>query len=141
MLKKTRAVHFSTGHHAGSASEAHISWRPSGLQGFQSSEKMLFDFPEKDGLAVQAMVQVFAAQQGGETPGNLYPSFSSTLKRKRKMVHIEFDPDDHKSDQCELVRNIKQSLCDRGLLDVFVGWEHTCRLPEDTYIMTFTSTD
>ena len=87
------------------------------------------------------MVQVFAAQQGGETPGNLYPSFSSTPKCKRKMVHIEFDPDDHKSDQCELVRNIKQSLCDRGLLDVFVGWEHTCLLPEDTYVMTFTSTD
>ena len=91
--------------------------------------------------ATQAVIQVLACQHGGETPGNVYPSFSASMKCKRKMTHILFDSKDEKPDDVHLLAIVKATLKTHGLTDVIVGWEHTFLLPEDSNIIAFDCMD
>ena len=82
VLKKVRAITFFTGEYQEQLSDHFVSWRGVGLQPFSSPHRLIFDFMQENGLAVQALVQVLASKHGGETHPNVYPSFGSTLQSK-----------------------------------------------------------
>ena len=80
-------------------------------------------------------MQVLASRQGGESPGNVYPSFANTGLNKRTATHISFKCVENRPDDAVLMGEIQQALEDQGLGGVLLGWEHNFLLPEDSYII------
>ena len=55
ILKKVRAVTLFTGSHVSKLCDNQVIWRGGGLKAFQASRRLIFDFSQENGLAVQAV--------------------------------------------------------------------------------------
>ena len=134
VLKKMRAITFTTEAVDGSFEKVFSTWQVQRLPAAEAPARLMVDCVLGDELKVQSLLQVLAYRTNTEMSARSIRSFGSTCGCHRRMFYLYFNEDQTEQNVLEIVR---AGVASHGVHNVAVGREAVCKLPEETFIVTF----